>query len=345
MSILLAVIAFGGLVAFHEAGHMWAARRLGMRVERFSIGFGPVVLRRRRGETEYALSAIPIGGYVKIAGMAPEDEVRPDDPRSYQNKPAWARLLVILAGPASNYLLAFLIGVPILMTAVPAPDLSSTRVGQVLSHSPAARAGLESGDDIRWIGGKAVRNFDEIKTAIQSASKDHPGKPIPFVVLRSGKSRMLGITPKDGLIGIGPATRLLPPLPFAQAIGRSFTRLGEETRDSAHVLGMLLTGKAGLHDLEGPIGIGSDIASSAESGLASYFEMVWLVSVALGFLNLLPIPALDGGRGVFLLYELVSRRRVNPRLEATIHTVGLLVLVVLILFVSKGDVARLWHGR
>lgn len=357
MSFLLAALAFGLLIAFHELGHMWVAKKTGMRVDRFSIGFGPVVFARKLGETEYAISAIPLGGYVKIAGMASDEEdardTDPNDPRHFMNRPAWARLVTIAAGPLANYVLAFLIGVPLLMVANTIPDLGSTRVGRVLRGGPAAEAVLKPGDEIKAVdghpvlrdaNGTKVQDFEALQQVIQASARAKPGERLPFDVVRDGQLTTVMIAPIEGRIGVEPATRREPGLSLLQAIPRSLQKIGTESLRSITSLGALFSGRAKVSDLSGPIGMISMTAAQAKKGLVDYVEIVWTLSIAIGFFNLLPIPALDGGRALFLLVELVSRRRVNQRVEGWFHTVGIVALLALIAFVSYADIVRKLKG-
>ena len=348
MSFLLAVLAFGLLIAFHEFGHLWVAKKTGMRVERFSVGFGPVIFSRKVGDTEYAISAVPLGGYVKIAGMTAEDEGDPSDPKNFMNRPAWARLATIAAGPFANYLLAFLIGVPLLLVANVSPDPTSTRVGDVFPGEPAERAGLRPGDDLRAIDGRPLHDFLGIRTAINTVGKEKPGQPVPIALLRDGQPLVVMVTPRpvadSWVIGVGPWQKRDPGLPLSQAIPQAVKNIGLASATSINVLGKLFTGGAKVSDLSGPIGMINATAAQARKGLVDYVKTVWGLSVAIGFFNLLPIPALDGGRAVFLAYEIVARRRVNQKVEGIIHTIGLFALLALILFVSYGDVVRKFRG-
>lgn len=344
VAIVLAILAFGFLIAFHELGHMWVARRMGMRVERYSIGFGPALFTWRRGETDYVISALPLGGYVKIAGMGDEDdEASADDPGSYLSKPAWRRFLVIAAGPAANYLLAFLIGVPLLLAAGKAADPSS-RIGEVLAGSAAEQAGIVVGDEIRSIGGTAVEKFAKIPETLLAAVKAAPGAPLALVVARDGVERTVTVTPKDDgsgrfRLGIGPALVDRPGLPFPRAVIQAAENIFHQNVAIIDMLAKMVTRRAPA-ELSGPIGIIAETAKSAERGIFSFLITVWSISISVALLNLLPVPGLDGGRMVFLGYEVIARRRANRRVEGWIHTAGILALLLLILVVSYGDVMK-----
>ncbi len=346
LAVVAAVLSVSGLIVLHEAGHMWVARRMGMRVERFSVGFGPVLWAARRGETEYALSALPLGGYVRIAGMATGDAVAPDDRGAYCNQPAWRRVLVLAAGPGANYLAAVALAAALLATVgLPAPD-PSARVGDLVAGMPAERAGLRPGDRILAVAGAPVATWDELVAALQR----HPGERIALAVERGdgpGEApRTVLVTPVDdggvGRIGFrqhavairrGPAAALLEGLRLTdERAASSLAALGQVVRRRQRA------------ELAGPVGIAQELVRGARIGADRFFTVVWNVSIALALLNLLPLPALDGGRLVFLGYELVTRRRVDARVESIVHGVGFAALLLLLLGVTIfGDLARLLH--
>ncbi len=345
---VLAVLALGILIIVHEGGHFVIARLSGMRVDRFSIGFGPTLLSFRRGETIYQIAMVPLGGFVQIAGLAPgEEQMTTNDPRSYPNRPAWQRFATIFAGPATNYVFAailmvafhFIWGIP---TAGKAPI-----VGGLENGKPAAVAGLQLGDEIVSIDGKAVKDMTEVAPIIGASQ----GRPIVVALVREGLPRTLSVTPEkiDGTnyrIGIqlvpkeetvkGPAGAcivegLLYPINYSEFILHNFKEI--------------LTGRQEAK-FSGPLGIWNVLRSQIRQGWKNTFSIVAAISVYLGLFNLLPLPALDGGRLVFLGWELISRRRVNQRVEQGVHTVGMVVLLGFILWVSLANdigLGRLFH--
>jgi len=342
LSVVAAILAVSVLIIIHEAGHYFAARAVGMRVERFSIGFGPVFLSFRRNDTLFALSAIPIGGYVSVAG-AGSGEVDPQDQGAYANKAAWRRFVFVLAGPVMNYLSAVLVAWGLLVgpglgVADPGP-----RAGAILPGMPAEAAGLRSGDRIETVAGTPVASWEALVQEIQR----HPGKEIVLEVVRgdapSATRQAIRITPKDaggvGKVGLGPAeipvrTGALEGIPLAVRLTNANL--------SAQLSGFgAIFARKQKAELSGPIGIAQELVRGARAGIERFLKLVWTISVGLAVLNLLPFPALDGSRLLFLGYELVTRRRVNERVEGLIHTGGFVVLLILILAVSFGDVARL----
>ncbi|HTP52659.1 MAG TPA: RIP metalloprotease RseP [Anaeromyxobacteraceae bacterium] len=340
----ITVLAFGFLIVIHELGHFLAARLFGMRVERFSVGFGPVIFSRRHGDSEWALSAVPVGGYVKIAGMAPGEEIAAGDPGAYCNQAPWRRFLVILAGPAANYLLAIGLAVALIATlGLKEPDPAPV-VGEVVAGGPADRAGLKSGDRVEAADGQPVPTW----AALVQAVRARPGKDLALQVARPGAAAPLSLTvrPDDangtGRVGMGPNLLTVRAGP-AEALAIGLGRTNERAAEILAGLGQVVSRKQRA-ELRGPVGIAEEMARSARAGAAPFLMMVWLISIMLALFNFLPLPALDGGRLVFLAYEMVTRRPVNQRVEGIVHFAGFVALLGLLLAVTVfGDLARLLH--
>jgi regulator of sigma E protease len=342
LSIVASLVAVSLLIIIHEAGHYLAARRFRMGVERFSVGFGPVLFSLRRGETEFAVSALPLGGYVKIAGMGPGEAKESLDPRLFANQSPGRRFLVILAGPAMNYLAAVAVAWLLLATLGLRTADPSPRLGQIVPGMPAAAAGLRAGDRVEAVAGKPVDSWLELVKALQGL----PGKPTTLEVVRgegaAAQRLTIPITPKDdggvGRVGVAQPTVVVRRPPLA-ALVEGVQRTNE---NAALQLGGFASLFSKRQRVEGPIGIARELVRGARDGLEPFLGLVWTISVALAILNLLPFPALDGGRLVFLGYELVTRRRVNERVEHAFHLVGFFILIGLILAVTLfGDLPRL----
>ena len=348
LAIVAAVLSVSLLIIVHEAGHYLAARRFGMGVERFSVGFGPVLFAFRRGGTEFAVSALPLGGYVKIAGMAPGEAKESSDRRLFANQPAWRRFVVILAGPAMNYLAAVLVAWGLLATlGLRAPD-ASARVGGLVPGMPAEAAGLQPGDRITSVAGKPVATWAELVAELQR----RPGQEVTLELLRGEESAAqrlaVAITPRDvggvGRVGVAQPTVLVRKGP-GEALVEGIRRTNASAALQLQAFGSLFSRKQRLEGVEGPVGIARQLVRGAQAGIEPFLGLVWTISVVLAILNLLPFPALDGGRLVFLGYEIVTRRRVNEQVEHVFHLVGFFILVGLILAVTVfGDLPRLF-GR
>ena len=342
LSILIAVVGLGVLVVLHEGGHYLAARLCGMRVERFSIGFGPTLIGFRRGGTTFQIAPIPLGGFVQITGLNPSEEFDHSDPYVYPNRPRWMRMLTIVAGPLANFVTAVLVML-FVFTILGVPLASKTeRVVDVVPASAAAAAGLMPGDVIAEANGRPI----DVSHTIRDQIKATGGAPLTLKVLRAGKPSTLTITPQkqpsgDFLIGVQidhfDLVALAPAAAAKQAIIYPF----EKSKLILVGLYDMVTGKEKA-ELSGPIGITREIARAAKRSVWDYFGIIAMLSVYLGLFNLLPLPALDGGRALFLALEAVIRRRINPRIEATVHTVGLVVLLGVLLIVSFKDIRHVF---
>jgi len=339
--VAVSVLAFAFLIVVHELGHHLVARASRMRVERFSIGFGPTLWVRRRGETEWAVSALPLGGYVRIAGMNPGEEVDPSDAGAYCNQPAWRRAAVVLAGPAMNYVGAVVLAAALLLAgAFREPDPSPT-IGDVAAGGAAAAAGLRPGDRVLSVDGAPMATWvDLVGQVVQ-----HPARPMDLSIARGGETLGLRAVPRDeggrGRLGIAQGTRLAAASGPGGAVALALSATHERAAEVLAGLAQVVTGRQRA-ELRGPLGIAQEMARSARTGAAEFLSMVWVISIVLALFNLLPIPALDGGRLVFLAIEIATGRRVNQRVENIVHLVGFVALFGLILAVTVfGDLARL----
>ncbi len=347
MAVLLAILALGLLIIVHEGGHYLAAKLSGMRVDRFSVGFGPQIASFKRGETTFQVAAIPLGGFVQIAGLNPgDDSIGEDDPRAYQNRPAILRLFTIFAGPATNYVFAaFAMVGSFLIWGVPELGNKPAVVG-LQPEMPAVQAGIQVGDVFVSIDGQAINKVDEITPLIKGSA----GKTLTIAMLRDGKPVSFQVTPKanaDGLYMMGAG------LGFAEQ--RVHAGAGEAIKQgllypiqySAYVLSNLpkLFSPKSPEQVAGMPGIVRQMGQQIDKGLRHAVDIVAIISVALGLFNLLPFPALDGGRMVFLGWELVTRRRFNQKAESYIHLVGLAVLLTFSIFVGGRDIKRWWNER
>lgn len=362
---VLGILGLGLLMVVHEAGHLFAARSFGLRVTRFSIGFGPTIFRiepldgyfwfitaadqvkvrlfrhdeARHGPTVYQVAIIPFLAYVQVAGMNPLEEVDPEDKGSYANAPLIARVTTIFGGPLANYLFASVLFFGSLwLGGRLAPAEHPTEVN-VIPDNPAMVAGLQTGDRIVAVEGAAVADWEAMAKAISS----NPGKAIHVDVERAGQRLSIEVTPRDekgkGLIGVRPNTRRIP-VAFSEAARLSLERPALVVRDLAVGLYMIATRKA-EPELAGPVGIVKETGRAARAGWTDLVEFLAVLSAYLGAFNLIPFPALDGGRLVFLSYEAATRKRAHAKIEALVHAAGLFVLLALVLYVTlAGDLAR-----
>jgi regulator of sigma E protease len=334
MNFLIAIIAVGLLIALHEAGHFALARGTGMKVLRYSIGFFFPLLswRSRKSGTVYQLGALPLGGFVQVKGMNPFEDGAFEDPESYQNKSLWRRILVIVAGPLSNLLVAWLMFFFLYMIGQP-ERINEPLIGKVVPGDPAAQAGMQEGDRVIAVNGERVTTWTNLASHINA----HPGDEIALEVQRDTAHFTLKITPKNkgnvGLIGIGQATEKVFLKPGAAVIAAG-AKCATLVHGTILAIGALVSGADQNVQAVGPVGIIRIAASTLESGVREFLALVAYLSVMFFLFNLLPVPALDGGRLLFLLLEAVSRRRINPKFDAVINTIGLVLLMGLFLLIT-----------
>lgn len=344
-AIVAAVLAFAFLIVVHELGHAAAARAVGMKIVRFSVGYGKVLWSFRLGETEIALSAIPVGGYCWIGGMIPEDGVDPASPRAWLNQHAWRRTLAIAAGPVASYVGAIFVAAVLFVTVGLRVPVQGPWVGDLLPDSPAQKAGLQPGDRVVSIAGAPVESWEDMLAGIQQ----HPGQTVEVVVERGegpGAARVvLSLTPRDDR-GVGRAGFSQHSRPERRPVGAAIAEAFHHTNVAmaAQARGILraFSGKASTSELSGPLDIGRTLAKGARMGPERFFTLIWILSVALAVLNLLPLPPLDGGKLVFLVWELATGRRASQRIEMAVSWVGFILLATLMLGVTIfGDIPRL----
>ena len=342
VDILLAILGISVLVIIHEGGHYFAARLFGMRVLRFSIGFGPKLFhyQSKTSHTVFQVCAIPFLAYVQIAGMNPHEDVDPQDPELFPNKSWLARATTIFAGPFANYLTASILVFGLALHGWPEDRPTSPMVVQQVNEgSPAAKAGIRSGDLILEANGQKVKSVDDLIRI----TAPRAGKPTEYRIERQGRAlEPITLTPmrhdSRGVIGVSAKLeRRYKPLPLGEAASAAV--LFPYRITSAQLVGLAdLVKRRSTEGLTGPVGMGKIVAEQAGKGPAEYIAILVLLSVALGMFNLLPFPALDGGRLTFLAYELITRRRPNERFEAVVHTVGLLFLIGVLVLVTFRDV-------
>jgi regulator of sigma E protease len=337
--ILVAILGLAILMIVHEGGHYLAARRFGMRVVRFSIGFGPTLWKHKPKDspTVYQVALIPFLAYVQIAGMNPFEESDPKDPGSYANASLWARIVTIAAGPLTNYFFAsVLVFVGLLVGGKDVPDEGSMRV--VVDDGPAQVAGVQTNDQIDEVNGTPVKTWEELRKAVSS----HPGEPVDLTIERGGEVLHKTVTPgakgakDEGLIHVT-QTRHKEPVGVAEAAKISVIAPPLFIYENVRAIGRVIAQKEKLQ-VSGPWGIAKEGARQAALGPGDFLQFLGALSAYLGAFNLLPFPALDGGRLLFLGAEAVSRRKPDAKLEARVHAVGLLMLLTLIAFVTYADV-------
>jgi regulator of sigma E protease len=348
MGILISLLVLSFLVFFHELGHFLIARLFGVKVEVFSVGFGKRLVWRTVGETEYRLSAIPLGGYVKMKG---QDDLNPllrnGDSDSYNSKKPWQRILILLGGPLFNILLAFLLFVIVHLSGY---ETLSTKIGSLQEGMPSVEAGLQSGDRVVQIGDEPVESWKEMSKII----KDSEGT-LYLIVDRNGTKHNIVLTPKivEGenifgetierkMIGIASAGEFISlQNSFSDSISQGWEQTVESTTLIYYSVEKLITGILSLDQLGGVVSVVDFTAKASETGVVALLLFTALLSVNLGVLNLLPIPALDGGHIVFNIYEMITRKPPNESVMYALTLFGWVLLFGLMGIGLYNDINRL----
>lgn len=356
VTITAIVIVLGGLIFFHELGHFLMARILGIGVSTFSLGFGPKILKHKWGKTEYALSLVPLGGYVALVGESDPGELPPGFTmaESFATRPAWQRLLVIASGPVANILLAWLLcwaiafgwGTPVLQPVI----------GAVTADGPAAKAGIMPGDRIDKINGVPVSSWEDMVERIGASAgkpmdievsgKRDGGQPEIFHVAvtaeKSTRPTIFGEEETAWLIGVRAANAVITtPAPFWEAALDGASQTWAMVALTWQSFVKLAQRVVPLDQVGGPIMIAKMVSEQAHHGIAGLLALTALISVNLGILNLLPIPVLDGGQIVFCLYEMLFRRPLPVKAQEYATRVGFALLIGLMLLATFNDVWRL----
>lgn len=342
MSIVVAILIFSIIILFHELGHFLLAKLNGIRVNEFSLGLGPTLVGFTKGETKYSLKLLPFGGACMMEG---EDE-ESNDGKAFNNKSVWARISVVAAGPVFNFIMAFVLSVIVIALS----GYDRPVIAQVSEGSAAESAGLEAGDEILSLGNKRIHLFKEIVFYTYT----HSGEELTVEYKRDDVKYTTTLTPtydeesQRYLLGI--VSSGYERGNVFQVLLHSWYEMCYYIETTIESLGMLITGSVGVGDLSGPVGIVSTIGdtyeeSAAISPLAVFLNMsvmCILLSANLGVMNLLPLPALDGGRLVFLIIEAIRGKKMNSNKEGLVHFIGLMLLFGLMIFVMFNDVRKLF---
>ncbi|OFV88916.1 MAG: RIP metalloprotease RseP [Acidobacteria bacterium RBG_16_68_9] len=352
--ILWAICGLGFLIVVHELGHFIFAKRLGVGVLKFSVGFGPRLFGRTVNGTEYALSAVPLGGYVKMVGEDPDAGGADVDPRvSFNQQPLWKRAAIVLAGPGFNILGAFLIFASVFVVYGARVPSEAAKVGGVMEDMPAEQAGLQVGDVVTALDGTPVRTWEELSAGIRASG----GREVALGVQRGETTLTVRVTPQSK-----PDKSL-----FGEVVGEAFVigierGLDQEDVGVVRSLGMaanqtfwwiqtlvlsvvkMVQGKISTQEIGGPILIAQAAGQQARMGLEYFLHFMAVISINLGILNLLPIPILDGGHLLFCVIEAVLRRPLKIRHREIAQQIGLVILVGLMAFAFYNDIARVVRG-
>ena len=338
MQVIIAIIVFGVIIAIHEFGHFAVAKLCNIRVNEFAIGMGPALIKRRKGETLYAVRAIPIGGYVKMEG---EDESSEDE-RAFNKKPVYQRILVVVAGAVMNLLLGFII---IFIATLMSKGISTTVIANFNENATSHESGLQVDDKILKINGRRIFVDADI---VFELLNDEDGIT-QMVVERSGEKVHLNDVKfdieknEDGTQSINFDFMVYgQQKSFANIVKFTANKTVSTARIIWITLNDLIKGKYGINDLSGPIGVVDAIGQASSMGLVELLALASFITINVGIFNLLPIPALDGGRIVFLIIEGIRRKPIKPEYEGYVHFIGLALLLLLMLVVSISDIVKLF---
>lgn len=343
MKIIIAILMFSIIIIFHELGHFLMAKVNGIRVNEFCLGLGPTLFGITLGETKYSLKLFPIGGACMMEG---EDEESSDN-RAFGKKSVWARISVVAAGPIFNFLMAFVFAFILLWNiGYDLPELYD-----VVEGGAAEAAGIEAGDTIVKLNNTRIHFYRDISVYAQL----HPGETVEVTYERAGVKKQAAVTPKYdeetgayfyGFLGSGERTKGT----VLETLEHSIYEVKYWIAMTIAGLKSLITGQVGVNELSGPVGIVEMIGDGYEASVsygyfAAFLQMLYmtiLLSANLGVMNLLPLPALDGGRLFFMLIEVIRGKRVDPDKEGMVHFIGMMLLFALMIFVMFNDIRRLF---
>ena len=330
MTIIYAILIFCMLIFVHEFGHFITAKACGVKVNEFAIGMGPAFFQRERGETTYSLRVFPIGGFCAMEG---EDEDS-DDPRAFNNKPAWQRAIVLAAGSAMNVITCIVLLVAVYLIV----GAATTTIGTVSDGYPAQEAGIRAGDRLVSIEGSEIKTWNDVSLNV-------PGEEagtVKVVVDRDGKELTFNVGTKyneeSGRYILGVKTKVVhSPV---QAVAGGFKGTWNLTKFMYSTLKQLFTGEVSTKELSGPVGIVYAVNTTASTGFMNVVYLAALLSLNLAIINMLPFPALDGGRLLFLAIRKITGRRVTDKMEGYVHLAGMVCLFALMIYFTFNDVIR-----
>lgn len=348
MSIILNLIVFiivlSIIIAFHEFGHFLLAKLTGVYVYEYAIGMGPKLFSKKKGETVYSIRAIPIGGFCQLAGedLDTDDDLKIPKDRRLQNKKQWQRFLIMVFGPLNNFILAVV--VLFLIAIIWGGSDMAPVINQVEKNSAAYEAGMEAGDVVLSINNHKISTSDDISLYLAIAD---PKKGSTFKVeKKDGIYKTIKVKPKkvkkDDSYRYGIGIKQEQTKGLGNAFIYTWKKTGAIFKQMFVTVGCLFTGKVKLTQLSGPVGIYSVVGQSRSAGVVSVLTLMALLSINVGFINLLPIPAFDGGHILFIIIEYLKGSPIDPEVENKIHAVFLILLMILMLFITFNDILRLF---
>lgn len=347
MTLIYFILILGLTVFIHELGHFIFAKKNGVYCYEFSLGMGPKLysFRRKNDETEYVLRLLPIGGYVQMAGEEIEEDKDLPKDRQMQSKTVWQRFTIVVAGAVNNFILGiillFLMG---LFYGTPETKPYLTNVNP---NYNAYKVNIREGDLVKKVNGKKVRTIDDVMLSFQLVEQ---GSTMKFVLEdKNGNEKSVSVKPtkeknEDGtesyIYGLGFSTDVKHG--FVNSIKYSFSKFGSIYRSMFKVIGNLFTGNIGINSLSGPVGIYNVVGEQSKQGFQNVIYLAAYISINVGFVNLIPFPAFDGGRALFLIIEKIRKKPISQKTENTIHSIGFALLMILIVVITINDIIRLF---
>ncbi len=346
LTLIYFILILGLIVLVHEIGHFLFAKLFKVYVYEFSIGMGPKLFTRKdkNKETEYSIRAIPIGGFVSLAGEEVDDDKKIPKNRKVYGKPIWQRFLIMFAGAGMNFILAFfMLFFAGLIWGAPSMD---PVISEVKANYPMYNEGIRDNDKILAIDGNKTKTIDDVMLYLTLAEE---GNEVTFKIEdTTGNKKEYKVTPikekEDGkdVYRYGVSFENSSKSGFVESIKYAFIKMGAVIRQMIIVLKYLFTGRLGISTLSGPVGIYSVVGSVSSSGFFAVFQLIALLSINVGFINLIPFPAFDGGRLLFLVIEKIKGSPVKPEIENKIHSIGFMLLMGLIIYITFNDILKLF---
>lgn len=346
MTLIYFLLILGIIVFIHELGHFFWAKKSGVYCYEFSLGFGPKLFsfKRKNDETTYCLRLIPLGGYVSMAGEEVDDDEKVPKNKKLYNKPWYKKLVIVLAGVTNNFILGFV--VLFISALIYGSFTTKPIVGVVSKDSNSYKAGIRKNDLILKINNKKIKNWDDV---ILTLTLEDKSKPQKIEVKRNNSVKTFNVTPKkvkdkkgnaSYVYGIGLSDKKYTGV--KNAFSYASSKFSSTFSSMVVTIKALFTRKIGLGALSGPVGIYSVVGTQSKAGLSGLLYLLAYLSINVGFINLLPFPAFDGYRALIIIIETITRKKVNPKVDAIVNNIGLFLLFGLMIFITIKDILRLF---